>query len=272
MKLFHRNSSSSSLTHPPRFVPRSSSSKSFQSTKTVGTIETVDSTLNDSFATSSSSLVTAPIIADKRRVQFCAQSQDIHYDAQLELDQDLCAQIWYTQQDIDQFRYDVYTFARFVIRREQHYVERNVEETTGTSLSWSQLLQSSYQDIAEAKNVEKVRQVMSTAQNLSFTEKRPFMTPEGGIDPLLIGLEKLALPGLKQARSRRRKQMYSFVALWQSYKELSDDERSYRMRKSCRQVSRAGRIFAIYLAALVVTEPDAADAQTTTNETEGGGL
>ena len=176
-----------------------------------------------------SSLWAIPQAPARRRVVFC-EGHNQTYECPWEMQDEDKDVAWYDISDINNFKSDASIFARLVMIRDGQHPK---------SKSWAQSISTVYQGLCSAQTVSEMNQILGAG-----VEQEP-------VHPRLVALEKWALPELRPARTRLRRELYSEVHQWQSCRGLSDAERARLIRQSCRSLSRPNRLFAIYLGRLV---------------------
>ena len=143
--------------------------------------------------------------------------------------------VWYHQGDVRRFKHEVQVYARLVLTLE-HQQARISAETGKDDLKtpcWSESLCDAYKGLQAATTIEEMNDIMLHANEL------------GSIDPVCVGLEKWALLDLRAVKSRQRQVLVKAVIS----RQVTSGDR--RLRRICRELSRPGRLFAIYVGRVV---------------------
>ena len=148
-----------------------------------------------------------------------------------------CKSTWYRQQDVSKFKHEAQVYARLVINRERHEqrfsgTDTTATESTDTPVPWSEALWTAYRGLHNAENLDAMHAVMAQARQVSM-------------DPLCVGLERWALPALKNSRYRQRQALVRAILARQAVADAR------YLRRISREHSRPCRLFAAYLGRAV---------------------
>lgn len=188
--------------------------------------------VQSSYSTDSERTASNPARPKKRRgKRVCFQEDyNAYYESPCLCKEDI-AKMWYNSKDSDKFNKETVTLAKFIIQMENHAPGNH---------PWSRSLITAYQRLCKVDSVQDIEAAIADSKNCITAD--------------LLGMEHWAIPSLAHHRLLRRRQMVDTIIRLQMKARASGKDCSKQMRHDCRQISRAGRLFAFHLGKLVAEE------------------